>query len=64
MENLDKLINELRKLPIETPWVEFKHNNYDPKMIGQKNVDVPIINSAAHQTVTFLLLLPLILGVI
>ena len=35
MENLDKLINQLRKLPNETPWLEFKHNNYDPDMIGQ-----------------------------
>lgn len=35
MENLDKLVNELRKLPNETQWLEFKHNNYDPIMIGQ-----------------------------
>ena len=35
MENLDKLVLELCKLPKETPWVEFKHNNYDPQMIGQ-----------------------------
>lgn len=35
MENLDRLVNELRKLPNETQWVEFKHNNYDPAMIGQ-----------------------------
>lgn len=35
MENLDLLVNELRKLPHETPWVEFKHNNYDPHMIGR-----------------------------
>ena len=34
MKNLDLLINELRKLPNETQWVEFKHNNYDPEMIG------------------------------
>ena len=34
MENLDLLVNELRKLPNETQWVEFKHNNYDPHMIG------------------------------
>ena len=34
MENLDKLVNELRKLPTEPPWVEFKHDNYDPNMIG------------------------------
>lgn len=35
MENLDKLINELRGYKNETPWLEFKHNNYDPEMIGQ-----------------------------
>lgn len=35
MENLDKLVNELRKLPNETQWLEFKHNNYDPAMIRQ-----------------------------
>lgn len=35
MENLDKLVNELRRLPNETQWLEFKHNNYDPVMIGQ-----------------------------
>ena len=35
MENLDKLVRELMALPSETQWVEFKHDNYDPKMIGQ-----------------------------
>ena len=35
MENLDKLVNELRKLPTETQWLEFKHNNYTPDMIGK-----------------------------
>lgn len=45
MENLDKLINELRKLPTETQWVEFKHNDYEPAMIGQ---DISALaNSAA-----------------
>lgn len=34
MENLERLIIELCKLPSETPWLEFKHNNYDPHMIG------------------------------
>lgn len=29
------LVNELRKLPIETEWVEFKHNNADPQKIGE-----------------------------
>ena len=45
MENLERLVNELRKLPDETPWVEFKHNNYYPDMIGQ---DISALaNSAA-----------------
>ena len=45
MENLDRLVRELCKLPNETPWLEFKHNNYDPAMIGQ---DISALaNSAA-----------------
>ena len=35
MENLEKLVNQLREYPNETNWFEFKHNNYDPEMIGQ-----------------------------
>lgn len=35
MENLDRLVTELLKLPRETQWVEFKCNNYDPRMIGE-----------------------------
>ena len=34
-EYLLGLLNELRKLPRETEWVEFKHNNYDPEQIGE-----------------------------
>ena len=45
MENLDRLVNELRTYPNETPWLEFKHNNYDPDMIGE---DISALaNSAA-----------------
>ena len=29
------LIDELRNLPAETSWVEFKENNADPQMIGK-----------------------------
>lgn len=29
------LVNELRKLPAETSWVEFKHNNDHPEAIGE-----------------------------
>ena len=35
MGNYEKLIYELIKLPNETPWLEFKHNNYSPEMIGK-----------------------------
>ena len=35
MENLDKLIRELCSYPSETQWIELKHNNYNPDMIGQ-----------------------------
>ncbi len=35
MENLEYLIDELRRLPTETEWVEFKHNNYQPEVIGE-----------------------------
>lgn len=34
-EYLLSLLNELRKLPHETEWVEFKHNNDDPDEIGE-----------------------------
>ena len=45
MENLDILVNELRTMPNETGWLEFKHNNYDCDMIGQ---DISALaNSAA-----------------
>ena len=35
MENYEKLVNHLRSYTTETSWFEFKHNNYDPDMIGQ-----------------------------
>lgn len=34
-EYLASLVNELRKLPAETEWLEFKHNNADPQEIGE-----------------------------
>jgi ATP-dependent DNA helicase RecG len=30
------LIDDLRALPAETSWVEFKANNTDPEMIGKR----------------------------
>ena len=45
MRNLDRLVEELCNLPSETSWVEFKHNNYAPDMIGR---DISALaNSAA-----------------
>lgn len=45
MTNIDLLIKELVKLPNETEWVEFKHNNDEPHMIGE---DISALaNSAA-----------------
>ena len=35
MENIVGLVTALIQLPTETTWLEFKHNNYDPDMIGQ-----------------------------
>ena len=34
-ENVNILVKELCKLPKETGWMEFKHNNDDPIMIGE-----------------------------
>ena len=48
MENLDLLVNELRKLPHETPWVEFKHDNYDPQMIG-RSISALANSAALHE---------------
>ena len=45
MEDLEKLVIELCSLPDETPWLEFKHDNYEPDMIGE---DISALaNSAA-----------------
>lgn len=35
LEQLLSLLRELCRLPNETEWVEFKHNNADPEMIGE-----------------------------
>lgn len=43
-ENIDILVKELCKLPRETGWVEFKHNNDDPIMIGK---DISALANAA-----------------
>ena len=46
MQNLNLLIKELISLPTETEWLEFKHNNFDPDMIGS---DISALaNSAAY----------------
>ena len=33
--NIDILVKELCQLPKEVGWVEFKHNNCEPNMIGE-----------------------------
>jgi len=35
LEQLQRKLAELRNLPVETEWAEFKHNNADPRMIGE-----------------------------
>ena len=49
------LLRELRQLPQETQWVEFKRNNADPKMIGE-NLSA-LANAAAinNQSYAYLL---------
>lgn len=32
---IDAIIEEARKHPVELPWIEFKHNNYNPQEIGE-----------------------------
>ena len=45
MRNFELLIQELRKMPSETSWLEFKHNKYEFDMIGE---DISALaNSAA-----------------
>jgi len=48
VENLEILVNELRKLPNETPWLEFKHNNYDPHMIG-RDISALVNSATLHE---------------
>ena len=43
MQDMKSLVLEMCKLPTEESWVEFKHNNYDPDMIGK---DVSAIANA------------------
>lgn len=45
MEDFLSLIERLRSYKNETEWIEFKHNNYDPEMIG-KDISA-LANSAA-----------------
>lgn len=33
--NIASLVQELRFYDNEKPWIEFKHNNYDPEMIAE-----------------------------
>lgn len=42
--NSSKLVDSLRSLATEVSWVEFKHNNFDPAMIG---ADISALANAA-----------------
>jgi len=44
MDNIQLLIENLRSASDEKPWLEFKHNNYDPPMIGR---DIAALANAA-----------------
>lgn len=46
LKNLDYLVKELIRLPKETEWLEIKHNNSDPDMIGE--YISALSNSAAY----------------
>lgn len=48
MENLDLLVKELCRYDNETEWLEFKHNNYDPHMIG-KDISALANSAALHE---------------
>lgn len=48
MANFERLVNELCKYPTETPWLEFKHNNYTPDMIG-KDISALSNSAALHE---------------
>lgn len=51
LEQLREKLAELRNLPTETEWVEFKHNNSDAQMIGEYLS--AISNSAALESQAF-----------
>lgn len=44
MDDLHAFVMEMIKIPDEIPWIEFKHNNYKPEMIGQ---DISALANAA-----------------
>ena len=45
--NIDILVKELCKLPKEAGWVEFKHNNCEPNMIGE---DISALTNSATRS--------------
>lgn len=48
MKNLTRLVFELCKQTSETAWIEFKHNNYDPTMIG-RDISALANSAALHE---------------
>lgn len=55
MKNLEKLVQTLVRLPNETTWVEFKHNNYDPVMIGERISGLANAATLDDRTVSYML---------
>lgn len=45
MQDLSALVKELASNPVESPWLEFKHNTNEPSMIAERISG--IANSAA-----------------
>ena len=36
MQDLSALVKELASNPVESPWLEFKHNTNEPSMIAER----------------------------
>ncbi len=45
--NIDILVQELCKLPKEVGWIEFKHSNCEPNMVGE---DISALANSATLT--------------
>ncbi len=52
--HLTNLLSQLRALPRETEWVEFKHNNSDPNEIGEYISALANAAAISHKTYAYL----------